>query len=362
MQNVSGSAGQRKGKFRQNQAGAAAGGRILRDRTFWFADFEITRIQQQLSNSILDVPPADVRSGDFSARAPAITIYDPAARIAGPAGTVISQPFPGNRIPAGRINPASKAITDLVPLPNFGPASGSNRNFFRQRPNQFRGDRGDLRIDHRLTNNNNLFARYSLWNQRQPIPGGFEGFIDGGSRRIDFSRNAALGDTHIFSPTVVNELRFGFTRHQGSDVGDAPNGVAFAQANRLALFPFPDLGFPSISFNFSGAPSGSQQFSSWGGGSSNYNIENTFQVSDNLNITRGNHTLKVGADFRRYQYNVLKGLPFYGNIIFGSTYTSSTDRNGSGSPLADMLLGLPSFYEGTQMLDWGRHRWIYSGL
>ena len=353
------SAGQPKGKFRQNQFGAAAGGRILRDRTFWFADFEATRIRQQSSNAILDVPTAEFRSGDFSRHTS--LIYDPAARRLGPANTVISSPFPDNRLPASRVNATSAAITGLVPLPNFGTPGAASRNFFRQRPNQFRGDRGDLRLDHKLTENNSLYARYSVWNQRQPIPGAFEGFIGGGSRRIDFSRHAVVGDTHIFSPTVVNEFRFGFVRHNGSDVGDAPSGVPFARSSNLALFPFPDLGFPSISFNFSGNVSGSQQFSSWGGGASNYNIENTFQWSDNVNITRGNHTLKTGGDLRRYRYNVLKGSPFYGNIVFGSIFSSSSDQNGSGAPLADFLLGYPSFYEGTQMLDWGRHRWLYGG-
>ena len=353
-------AGQPKGKFRQNQFGAAVGGRIRRDRTFWFADFESTRIRQQSANSILDVPTAEFRAGDFGRYAN--VIYDPSARQTGPAGTVISTPFPDKRIPAARINPTSTAIASLVPLPNFGASGDLGRNYFRQRPNQFRGDRGDLRIDHKVSEKNSLYTRYSLWNQRQPIPGVFEGFIGGGAKRIDFSRHAVLGDTLIFSPSVVNEFRFGFVRHNGSDVGDAPGGVAFANANRLALFPFPDLGFPSISFNFSGAASGSQQFSSWGGGASNYNIENTFQWSDNLNVTRGDHTLKFGGDLRRYRYNVLKGSPFYGNIIFGSILTSSSDRSGSGAPLADFLLGLPAFYEGTQMLDWGRHRSLYSGF
>ena len=353
-------AGQRKGKFRQNQFGAAGGGRIWRDHTFFFADFESTRIRQQSGSSILDVPPADFREGDFSRYAN--IIYDPAARRLGPAGTVISTPFANNRIPRERMNPASVATTQLVPLPNFGAPGALSRNYFRQRPNRFRGDRGDLRIDHRLTEANSLYARYSLWNQRQPIPGGFEGFIGGGSRRIDFSRSAVIADTHVFSPSMVNEFRFGFTRHNGSDIGEAPKGVSFANANRIATFPFPDQGFPAIVFAFSGGISGSQQFSSWGGGTSNYNIENTFHWSDNLNITRGSHTLKIGGDLRRYRYEVLKGAPFYGETVYGSIFTSSSDRAGSGAPLADFLLGYISTIQGTQMLDWGRHRWIYSGM
>ncbi len=351
---------QPKGLFRQNQFGGAAGGRILKDRLFWFGDYEGTRIHQQSSSSILDVPTQAFRDGDFAAYSN--LIYDPAARRVGPTGLVISTPFANNRIPQSQMNAASVATTRLVPGPNFGAAGAQSRNFFRQRANQYRGDRGDLRFDYRVSNANSLYARYSVWNQRQPIPGAFEGFIGGGARRIDFSRHAVINDTHVFSPSVVNEFRFGFIRHNGSDIGEAPAGVSFAQANRIGLFPFPDLGFPAINFNYSGNISGSQQFSGWGGGTSNYNIENTFQWSDNLNVTRGNHTLKFGGDLRRYRYNVLKGSPFYGNTIFGSIFSSSTDRAGSGAPFADFLLGYPSFFEGTQMLDWGRHRWIYSGV
>jgi hypothetical protein len=76
-------------------------------------------------------------------------------------------------------------------------------------------------------------------------------------------------------------------------------------------------------------------------------------------MTRGNHTLKLGGDLRRYRYEVLKGSPFFGEYIFGSILTSSSDRPGSGAPFADFLLGFPSTLQGTQMLDWGRHRSIY---
>jgi len=351
-------AGLRKAKFRQNQFGGALGGPILRDRTFFFGDYEGTRRSTAASSSILDVPPPEMRSGDFSAY-PGI-IFDPGARRIGPTGAVISEPFPNKRIPASRINPTSAAITALVPAPNFGPAGATSRNYFRQAPRTFQQDRWDLRIDQRLSNNNTLYGRFSFSDESEPVPSRFEGFIGGGSTFSNASRHFVLNDTHVFSATVVNEFRFGYARHNDSQIGDAPNGVAFADQNRLALFPFPVRGFPSIAFNFSGNISGSQQFTSWGGGDSNLNIENTFQWSDNLNITRGNHTLKVGGDIRRYRYEVLKGSPFFGEIIFGSIFSSSSDSPGSGAPFADFLMGFPSTLQGTQMLDWGRHRWIYA--
>ncbi len=348
----------RKAKFRQNQFGGALGGPILRDRTFFFFDYEGTRRSTAASSSILDVPTTEMRAGDFSGY-PGI-IFDPGARRIGPTGAVISEPFPNKRIPASRINPTSAAIAALVPAPNFGPAGAASRNYFRQSPRTFQQDRWDLRIDQRLGNANTLYGRFSFSDESEPVPGRFEGFIGGGSTFANASRHFVLNDTHVFSATVVNEFRFGYARHNDSQIGDAPNGVAFADQNRLALFPFPVRGFPSIAFNFSGNISGSQQFTSWGGGITTINILNTFKWTATLNSPRGNPPGKVGGDIRRYRYEVLKGSPFFGEIIFGSIFSSSSDAPGSGAPFADFLMGFPSTLQGTQMLDWGRHRWIYA--
>ncbi|PYS54722.1 MAG: hypothetical protein DMG13_07125 [Acidobacteria bacterium] len=353
------SAGLPRAQFQQNQFGGALGGPILSNRTFFFVDYQGTRRRSAAGTSILDVPPEDFRSGDFSRLS--APIFDPNTRRVGPAGTVIADRFPNNRIPASRMNPASVEITKLVPSPNFGSPGAQSRNFFRQTPRPFDADQWDLRIDHSIGNKDNLFGRFFFGNQSGPNPGVFDGFIGGGSSNIDNARHLVLSDTHIFTPTAVNEFRFGYVRHNGSILGDAPLGVEFAEKNRVALFPFPERGFPSIAFNFSGAISGSQQFTSWGGGSSNLNIENRFHWADNINITRGNHTLKTGADVRRTRFETLKGSPFFGEFVFGSIFTSSSDSPGSGAPLADFLLGFPSTIQGTQMLDWGRQREIYFG-
>ena len=138
-------------------------------------------------------------------------------------------------------------------------------------------------------------------------------------------------------------------------------GFGFAQKNNMALFPAPQLGFPSIAFNYSGQLSGTAEFTGWGGGDSNLNIENRFQWSDSLSWTHGNHALKFGVDLRRERFDTLKGTPFYGQEIYGATFTSSSNSSGSGLPFADFLLGDPSFIQGTPMLDWGRQRAIYFG-
>lgn len=354
-------AGHPKAAFRQNQPGGTFGGPIIHNRTFFFADYEATRQRTGASATISSVPPASFRSGNFSSLG--VPIFDSGSRILGPTGNVIATPFPNNQIPASQLNPTSAAIMGLVPLPNYGPATAQSQNYFQQVPTRFNYDRWDARVDHSFSSNNNFFGRFSFGNQIQPAPSLFGPgqWIGGGATDIAFSRQLVLADTHIFSPRVVNEFRFGYNRNNPSVKGSAVSGVPFAKQNNLALFPFPQQGFPSILFNYSGAESGSSEFSGLAGGNSENVIENRFQWSDNLSITRGSHTLKMGADARRLRLDTLFGTPFFGEDIFGSTFTYSSNSPGSGAPFADFLLGYPTSLGGTQMLAWGEEREIYFG-
>ncbi len=349
-----------RAKFRQNQFGGVFGGRIIRDRTFFFVNYQGTRQRTASANSIISVPPAAIRSGDLSLlRTP---VYDPAARRIGPTGRVISTLFPDARIPQSRINASSAAILGLIPTPNFGAQNAISRNFFRQVPRGFDGDQYDIRIDHQLSSKNSLMGRWSWSDQTTPQPGVFDGFIGGSNTQYRNIRQLVLTDTHLFSPTMVNEIRAGVTRHNGSRIVDGVgDGVSFAGQNNVALFPFPVKGFPGIAFNFSGEATGSVQFDGWGGGASDLNYETRIQVADTISITRGKHNMKTGVDIRRPRFDNLRGNPFFGQFIFGSILTSSTDATGSGAPFADYLLGFPSLVQGTQMLDWGRQREIYFG-
>lgn len=359
-------AGQPRAPFHQNQFGFALGGPVLvpklyngHNRTFFFADYQGTRQNTAAGTSVTDVPPAALRAGDFSSVK--TVIYDPAARRIGPTGLVISDPFPGNIIPQNRLNASSVAIAGLVPLPNFGAPGALARNYFYQ-PAQFsNSDQGDIRVDQTLSATNNLNARFSIGANSQPAVGSFPGFIGGGTSSINDSAQGVVSDIHIFTPSLVNEFRFGYVRHNGSIYGSGQNGAAFAQEHNVALFPAPILGFPSIAFNYSGQLSGTSEFSGWGGGDPNLNVENRFQWADNLSWTRGKHWFKWGADVRRERFDTVKGTPFFGQYIFGATFTSSSDAPGSGLPFADFLLGDTSFVQGTPMLDWGRQRSIYAG-
>lgn len=352
-------AGKPKAPFHQNQFGGAAGGPIIRNKTFFFGDYQGTRQNTSAGSSITDVPPAALRAGDFSSVT--TPIYDPSTRRIGPSGLVIADPFPGNLIPANLLNQSSVAIAGLVPLPNFGTPGALARNFFYQPARFFNTDQGDIRVDQSLSSRDNLFGRYSIAESSAPAVGSFPGFIGGGTSSIDNSAQAVLSEIHIFTPSLVNEFRFGYVRHNGSIFGSGQDGVSFARQHNIAMFPAPQLGFPSLSFIYSGQQSGSAEFSGWGGGDPNLNIENRFQWSDNVSWTHGKHAIKAGVDIRRARFDTLKGTPFFGNEIYGAVFTSSSNAPGSGLPFADFLLGDPSFTQGTPMIDWGRQRSAYFG-
>jgi hypothetical protein len=355
-----------KGAFHQNQFGGALGGPVLlpkiysgRDRTFFFIDYQGTRQRTSATSSISDLPPLSFREGDFSSSSQ--RIYDPASRRIGPAGTVIADPFPNNRIPASYINAASAAIQTQIPAPNFGAAGAIARNFFNEpvarRRNQ---DQFDVRLDQKLSNANNLFGRVSFGNTVTPNPGSWGGPLSTGSIQLQFSRHAVLNDVHIFNPGLINEFRFGFTRSNGSSLSEAQQGAPFAQQAGVAMFPFPVLGFPSMAFSPTGQISGQTVYSGFGGGGSNLNFENLFQWNDNVTLIRGNHAFKFGGDLRRHRLDQLSGG--FGTDYFGSIFSSSSNDSRSGDPWADFLMGFPSLQEpGRRMLQWGRLRSIYSG-
>ena len=350
-------AGQPRQPFHQNQFGAAIGGPIVHDRTFFFADYQGTRQSSVSGTSITDIPPAALRAGDFSHVG--IVIYDPATRRIGPSGLVVADPLPGNVIPMSRMNPSSVATQALLPLPNFGAAGALSRNYFRSAAKSSNTDQGDVRIDETISDKDNLFARFSISDNFQPGVGNYPGFIGGGSDSIDNSVQTAISEVHIFTPALVNEFRFGYIRHNGSSFGNTGAGREFAAANNIATIPSPLPGFPGISFIYAGTVSGSAEFSGWGGGDPNLNIENRFQWTDNLSWTHGRHALKFGVDLRRARFDVLKGA--VGGSVYASTFTSSSNAPGSGLPYADFLFGYPTNISGNPMLDWGRQRSLYAG-
>jgi hypothetical protein len=345
--------------FHQNQFGATLGGPILKKKLFFFVDYQGTRQSTRSGNSISSLPPAAFRTGDFSSSP--IKVYNPTTRHIGPNGTVVASPFPNNRIPTSMLNQTALAIVNMIPMPNFGNPGDLSRNYFYQAPQFSNTDQGDVRIDYTVSSKNTLYGSFSKSNNTKPAVGTFPGFLGGGSPAVDNSMQLALTDVHLFTPTMINELRFGLIRHNGSLSGTGQAGVPFAQQNNFALFPGPVPGFGTINFNYSGVQAGTQEFSTVGGGDLNNNIETRGQLGDSVSWTHGKHAVKFGIDLRNARLNTLRGSPVFAAEYYGAVFSSSSDAAGSGLPFADFLMGYPTSILGAPMLQWGRQRDSYFG-
>lgn len=320
-------AGAAKPDNRQNQPGGNLGGPILKNRAFFFADYEGTRITRGVSR-LTRVPTADERKGIFTA-----TVKDPATGL----------PFDNNTIPANRIDPYAAAILALVPLPT---QSGVN-NYFRNADLVDNSDRLLARLDWRPSSKDSVFGRYIYSNRDREIPGAFGGVLDGtgtsafGNQKI--KTNAIVGGwTRVLSARMVNEARVSWSRSRADAVqqsfGLTP--PAAAQIPGMITDPIVAGGFPGISVTgyFGGAGLGrlgSPDFLP------KFQHTDQFEYLDTVSWLRGNHDIKFGADVIAPMKNEYFDVPATrGSMTFGGTFTGL-----SGSGLADFLLGYVSAFQ-----------------
>jgi hypothetical protein len=190
--------------LKQNQYGGVLGGRIVRDKTFFFVDYQGTRVRRGLSR-VTRVPEESLRRGDFAGLA---ALRDPANGNA---------PFPGNRIPAERMDPTALKLLSFVPLPNNPADTARNWNVDLSSSNNVH--QYGARVDHRIGANDSLFVRFSGSNDDSRLPGFFDTPAIGNASLfvagVDIFqpyRLVSVSETHIFSPGVLNEFRAGYSR------------------------------------------------------------------------------------------------------------------------------------------------------
>lgn len=305
----------------QNQFGGNIGGPIIKSKAFFFADYEGTRITRGVTR-LTRVPTASDRAGVFSG-----TVKDP----------LTGQPFPNNTIPAGRIDPYAASILALVPEAN----QPGNNNFARQADVEDNSDRILARLDVHASQSDSVFGRYIYSNRKRNIPGAFDGVLDGtgtsafGNQTI--KTHAFVGGwTHIFSPSVVNEFRFSWSKAD-SDAVQRPFGVAPPAGATIPgsiTDPIVAGGLPGITIDgYFGGPGlgriGSPDFLP------KFQHTNQFEFINSVSWLKGNHALKIGADIIAPMKNEYLDIPAVrGALRFRNSFT--------GNSMADFLLGYVS--------------------
>lgn len=324
--------------FRFNQFGLTAGGPIVKNKTFWFFNFEGLRQRTPVAYRFT-VPTALQRVGDFSqtfnvAGAP-FQIADPLTTTPTGARTL----FPGARIPASRLNAVSKAVIARYPAANLpGDNNTGANNYFSQVPAPYDGENYSVRIDQNLKSHR-IFGR---WSTNQGFPGtptpwdigkGGVGALEGNNRA---QTSIGVSDIYTINPSLVVTAQAGFTRwtQEGThpdfdqtEIGIPKNLIAGMQQ---AIFPR----FNIADSYYIGASEGQ-----W------YEHTNTFSFNIGVSKNSGSHNMKFGFQSQVKQNNSQGANRPGGEYNFDRAFTQPnafTPGNNLGNGIASFLLGTPS--------------------
>jgi hypothetical protein len=347
--------------LRWNMFGGTLGGPIVKDRLFFFADYQGQRFNRPTSVASRTLMTARMRQGDFSEllTQKGIQLYNPFDIVNGE-----RQPFPNNQIPPSLMDPVARNLlsdTSLYPLPT---SDRLENNYLVASRSQTHGDQGDIKIDANLTDSDRLFGRYSQSQQSSPsfesFPLSFPGFFDAPTK------NGVLNWTHTFGPTIVNEARAGVNYvlvHNGGQEGDAGN-----IAEQIGIQNGNERGPGLMAFNFSGGVAAN--FGNANIGTQQKFANTVIQFQDNVVITRGRHVMRTGFQYMRLRINT-----FYagnngrtGQMDFTGRFTAGPDPlavagGGAGAGEADFFLGLPNrLGRGVSSGGWGQRSSVFAGF
>jgi hypothetical protein len=321
--------------------GGGFGGPIVKDRTFfWFATEDYHNISTR--NGALILPTQAERNGDFSAVTNAsgahITIYDPLTHL----------PFPGNIIPASRINPIAQKMLSYVPMPQVNVDNGNtNYNAVAQIDDYFQQEYTG-KVEHKFSDTVALTGFYLYNRTNEPCSNYFEPGLNGPNRFADPNdyilkrrpQILAINNTWIPSNNSTLALRFGWTSFPdlpSLSIAFDPATLGFSQQFLNQIQGTGVAKFPLVAFTQGG-------YSSLG--AQTPVIDRTYKsIGGNAAYSRfvGSHTYKVGADYRRIGVNLTNPGCSSGCFNFGRELTSSTGlNNGSaldGNAMASFLLG-----------------------
>ena len=346
-----------KTPLKQNQFGGTLGGPAWipgiykgKDRTFFFFSYEAGR-RRSGAISQAQVPTDQEKQGNFSDWP--VQLFNPLTSKPNPAfdpnnprpdvPPILRDPFPNNQIPSGMIAQTSKNLLQYFPSPNINcklPCFNFTRGFAS---GAIDTDTFTVRGDHNFTARDRVFGQFLYEDQLAPSPSIIP--LSGTSVRQQ-GRLASLQWTHVFGSRTMNEVRMGYNRIfylSGFE-------TAFGSTNYWKQVGLVNLRDDPAYFALPAVIPGTSYNSIGNGGSVPFfNITNIFQWSDSLTMTRGRHSIKVGADIRRNQNMNLNGFGGNGLLSFSGEYTAQnpTVAQVGGAPFAgngfaDFLLGYMS--------------------
>ncbi|MGQ0734800.1 MAG: carboxypeptidase regulatory-like domain-containing protein [Acidobacteriota bacterium] len=316
-------AGVAKGKFDEQIFGFTLGGPIIRNRFFFFGDYQATRTERALTQTA-SVPTALMRTGNLSeltGNMVATNAFVPAGCINATAKTVNPACF----------DPVAVRMLNLYPLPNVPGTGFFSNNFLSNGLLNSDIDQFDTRADYTLNAANSMFARYSFQNTHRLEPPVLEDPVASGDFSSDIlirGQNLVAGWSRIFGSTTFNEFRVAYNRVRSDSVHPAFGVDANSQ--------FGILGVPKDPRFFGGLPHTTIARLTRIGGPffrPQFQTSQVFQFSDNLTWTRGTHFFKVGGEFRRDRVRYIDLRSLNGEIGFN-------DGRYTGFGVADFLLGL----------------------
>jgi hypothetical protein len=334
-----------------NQFGGTVGGRLIRDRTFFFGSYEGT-YNRGGNTAVTTVPLPEALTGNF-AGIEGLQLYNPAT---GTFPGTLRSPFVGNIIPASRINPTAALIASYLPAPN---APGLVNNYVSNVPARNDGNRFDGRLDHRFNEGVSGFLRYGysnyLTSQGSPL-----GSVIGAGTRGRLIAQSAVANVTWNRPTLISELRLGYNRY---DQKLRAENEQFLLGNALGGSFNSNL----VGININGlAPIGTPSNVPMRG------VDNNYNAAASWNWHHGMHNVKFGAEGRHFQANGFMDNLFgpNGTAFFGPGATmlsggpAMSQYGNLYNSLAAFLLGAPTQVGFTQYAEtptwrqWQTAAWV----
>jgi outer membrane receptor protein involved in Fe transport len=356
----------KKGEYLSNQFGFTAGGPAVGTKTFWFADYEGSLIKRA-QTWVTTVPTAAERASNFTNFSDLITlqsgtvgadilgrtfprgtVFDPATTRQLTAGQVdpvtgitatragfVRDAFANNQVPAGRLNANALRLMQLYPEANL---AGLNNNYVTNRLNTDDTHSFDVRVDHNFSGKDRFFARYSFSDNHKVRPSPFDGDGDGGGFNEGDEKvrvnGFAASHTHMMSPTLINEARFGVSREHtyrlqpiGGDTTDVPakygiTGIPQVPGNG---------GLPTINI-------GGLSMLGHAGWVVSERFSNTTQFSDNLTKVYKSHTFKTGYMYQNIYFGSTQPPYSRGTYAWDGRYTSLVNQTDGTTGRVSLLL------------------------